>query len=245
MYQAMFQHLSYVLLDAARLGLQMNEAKARNKANDSLYRGGSEPPAGIAPYIFQFAHATPFSIWYLKKGWGDAWGLLIKSSWPLQELHKHFRKFLKVTTESQQELYFRFYDPRVLRVFLPTCDATQIREFFGNNIIDYFICEDEDPDYALRFSQQNGILKTERFPVKEEIAALPEPGPLPAPKEDPLPPETVAALKAQGIPVPEPNELASTAPQVEAAAVPEAPDPENGAKPLPPPQAKSKWKMFD
>ena len=40
-------------------------------------------------------------------------------------------KLLWVRDEGQRQLYFRFYDPRVLPVFLPTCDAEQRRQVFG------------------------------------------------------------------------------------------------------------------
>ena len=33
--------------------------------------------------------------------------------------------------ETGEEVYFRFYDPRVLRVFLPTCSVRQKAELFG------------------------------------------------------------------------------------------------------------------
>jgi hypothetical protein len=220
------------------MGPQIEEAQLRNKAHDSLYRGTSnEKLSGVAPYLFQFAHPTPFSNWFLKSGWGDSWGLMVKSSWPLPELHKHFRKFLMVQTEDGQELYFRFYDPRVLRIFLPTCDAVQIRELFGE-AIDAFVMEDEDPAFALRFRHENGILKTERFPVADIIAALPEPEPLPPPAEDPLPPETIAYMKEHGLlPAEEPPAtpaitFADTAPAQE------LPQPQ-------PQKPKSKWNMFD
>ena len=62
-------------------------------------------------------------------------------------------------------MYFRFYDPRVLRIFLPTCDAAQLKEFFGP--VAHFICEDEDPAFGLVFSLEQGKLKTEKVPVKE------------------------------------------------------------------------------
>jgi hypothetical protein len=154
--------LTHILLDAARMGIKMEEAMQLESAYDSLYRGRSEENlAAVAPYIFRFASGSPFGEWYTENGWGDSWGILLKSSWPMHELHKHFRKFLLVKTEEGKELYFRFYDPRVLRIFLPTCDETQIREFFGP--VDYFIVEDEDPAYALKFWHENAVLKTQRL----------------------------------------------------------------------------------
>ena len=70
-----------------------------------------------------------------------------------------------VKTEDGEELYFRFYDPRVLRIFLPTCDESQIRELFGP--IEYFLMEDEDPEHAIRFWHENGILKSKQFDKAE------------------------------------------------------------------------------
>jgi len=105
---------------------------------------------------------------------GDAWGILIKSSFPLEELHKHFRKFLIVGTEDNQQLYFRFYDPRVLRIFLPTCDTAQLREFFGP--IEYFIMEDEDTAFAIKCWLQNGILHSQKIKVADLISGhIPSP----------------------------------------------------------------------
>lgn len=162
----MISHLTHILLDAARMGGDMDTAKELNKRHDSLYRGGKEENLfAVAPYIFQFSSPTPFSDWLVEKGWGDSWGVFIKSPWPLQEMHKHFRRFLLVNTEDGQQLYFRYYDPRVLRTFLPTCDPQQLRDFFGP--IDYFILEDENPEYALRYRQENGILRTEKFKFSE------------------------------------------------------------------------------
>jgi hypothetical protein len=176
----MINHINYILLDAAKMEREMDQAKLLNPEFDSLYRGSSEEDLhGVAPYLLKFNSNTNFAAWYFQKGWGDAWGILCKSSWPMNELHKHFRKFLMVTLEDGEELYFRFYDPRVLRIFLPTCDANQLREFFGP--INYFIVEDEDPKLAIHFWQENGTLMSRQIPradwqipeyVQEEIKAI-------------------------------------------------------------------------
>jgi hypothetical protein len=236
----MLQRATHILLDAARMGSPMSEARTRNKAHDSLYRGTSqEKLSAVAPYIFQFTAGTPFAAWYLKQGWGSSWGTLIKSSWPLPELHKHFRKFLMVQTEEGRSLYFRFYDPRVLRIFLPTCNTTQLREFFGP--IDFFIMEDDDPAFAVRYWHENGFLRTDRFPVMEYIGSLQEPEPLPEVQES-LPPETEALLKKSEMPGPEKEEKAIAPPELPSHIVP---DPMPQEEIISSPRPKTRWNMFD
>ncbi len=162
----MLQYVTHILLDAARMGEAMEMAQQRNSTHDSLYRGRSEESLSeVAPYIFTLIGKKEFLAWYFDKGWGDSWGVIVKSVYPMEELHKHFRKFLMVQTEDGEELYFRFYDPRVLRIFLPTCDQSQIREFFEK--IDYFIVEDEDPAFATRYWQENWVLRQQQIKVED------------------------------------------------------------------------------
>src|ERR1039457_2587105 len=117
----MIQKTSYIFLDAARMEDEIDTAKGLNPVFDSLYRGKSEESlASVAPYIFQFKKGEGFEKWYFENGWGNSWGVLVYSGEDMKSLHKHFRNFLMVKTEEGEELYFRFYDPRVLRIFLPT-----------------------------------------------------------------------------------------------------------------------------
>lgn len=48
-----------------------------------------------------------------------------------RQLRLHFKKLLWVRDESGRELYFRFYDPRVLAIYLPTCTPDEKRLVFG------------------------------------------------------------------------------------------------------------------
>jgi hypothetical protein len=48
-----------------------------------------------------------------------------------RQLRLHFKKLLWVRDESGRELYFRFYDPRVLAIYLPTCTLDEKRIVFG------------------------------------------------------------------------------------------------------------------
>jgi len=165
-------NITYILLDSARIGTETITAKELNPEFESLYRGKSEESlATVAPYLFSF-HGDEFVDWYMQKGWGDSWGVLVFSGKDMKDLVKHFRQFLMVRTEEGEELYFRFYDPRVLRVFLPTCDLQQLKDFFGP--VDYFICEDEDPGSGILYSLDKESLKTEKI-TKEEVISFEPP----------------------------------------------------------------------
>ncbi len=152
---------TYFLADAARILGLFNELKSLNESCMCLYSGKSEQNLAIvAPYIFKYPFSAEFSNYLLKKGWGNSWGVYTKTEETKENIHHHFRKFLLVKTEDEKQIYFRFYDPRVLRLFLPTCNVEQLKEFFGP--IQQFICEDEDPVFALIFSLDGTKLITER-----------------------------------------------------------------------------------
>lgn len=162
---------SNILLDSAREGFEIDSAKMLNAQHLSLYIGkGEEELAEVAPYIFTLPAKHHFTNWFCLEGWGEAWGLMILSNANLEELRKHFRRFLTVKSYDGMELYFRFYDPRVLRIFLPTCDAGQLKEFFGP--VEQFICEDEDANFALVFSLIGSQLQTKRVLAAEVFSDL-------------------------------------------------------------------------
>jgi len=138
-------YINYLLLDASRMKTALSEAKELNSNFRSLFKGRSEIDLEfVAPYIFSYVRGSEFSEWYMKNGWGKGWGIMLRSPASMDELHEHCRKFLLVEDEDKQELYFRFYDPRILSIFLPTCSSEQLRHFFGP--IDYFMIENKDGD---------------------------------------------------------------------------------------------------
>jgi len=140
----------------------MQEARELNPAAEPLFKDPDDLPLqSVGPFLFPFQACPPFNRFFFDLGWGCHWGVIVQAATDLPTLSSHFRKFLKVHTDHGLELYFRFYDPRVLRIFLPTCDRSQLMDFFGP--VRHFILEDEDRRYALKFSLQNGMLSTLRM----------------------------------------------------------------------------------
>ncbi len=98
-----------------------------------LYAGEIEADIEeVAPYLIRLEHDHPFTLWLLESMGNKPWGIFCKAPSTLRELRKHFRKFLIVKGPEGQNLYFRYYDPRVLPTFLPTCEADQKTDFFGS-----------------------------------------------------------------------------------------------------------------
>ena len=161
---------NYLILDGARIGENIDKADTLNKQNISLYnRKGEEYLRTVAPYLFTFDLSSDFASWIDKESWGKSWGIFIASNSNIEQLQNHLRNFITANTEDGNQFYFRFYDPRVLRVFLPSCDLRQLTEFFGP--VECYSMEDEDPKFVLRFRFENNKLIRDRISKYDFLAS--------------------------------------------------------------------------
>jgi hypothetical protein len=169
-----FQPL-YAVLDAA---CEPSVLKVLFESKE-LYQSLFEGPQGMqlahfAPYLVQLPQKSPLIETLVQQGWGKNWGIYLTCPEPLETLRRHFRHFLTVQMPDRTQVYFRFYDPRVLRLFLPTCTAEQINLIFGP--IKYYIMEDEKPDLLLRFSNKGVGVGRRILPLAVAAAVGPPPG---------------------------------------------------------------------
>jgi hypothetical protein len=78
----------------------------------------------------------------------------------LRALRRHFRTLLIVHDSTAKPLYFRYYDPRVLRVYLPTCNADELSAIFGP--VEKYLLEEEQTGAILSFHTNAGALVQQR-----------------------------------------------------------------------------------
>ncbi|MEO1615995.1 MAG: DUF4123 domain-containing protein [Planctomycetota bacterium] len=105
---------------------------AKNLGDDavSLYRGRAEEELwAIAPYLVALDKRV--AQWVLDELSGTPYGILISAATNLETLRKHFRRFLMVESPEGKQLYFRYYDPRILPTFLTSSTADEVNAFFG------------------------------------------------------------------------------------------------------------------
>jgi hypothetical protein len=67
----------------------------------------------------------------IDNGWGNSWGVFLRTETSIRELRRHLRGFLRVRDEAGRRMIFRYYDPRVLRAYLPTCWPEELETVFG------------------------------------------------------------------------------------------------------------------
>lgn len=131
----------YAVLDACGEPAVPEKVRELDTQAVSLYRGQAEEDFwAIAPYLV--AVDDELLAWIARALTGTPWGILAISNVGIEQLRRHFRKFLMVKTPSGNEVYFRFYDPRVLPHFLKGCNSEERASFFGP--VDSFVIPQDD-----------------------------------------------------------------------------------------------------
>src|SRR5690242_17523404 len=140
----------FAVLDAAQDERLPAFLHACETEHASLYEGPeADQLKSVAPYLVTLPKESKLLRLFFSEGWGKNWGIFLSSSSSAAEVRHHLRRFLMVETQDARKLYFRFYDPRVLRVYLPTCTQEELSAFFGP--ITRFLVEAEDPATPLEF----------------------------------------------------------------------------------------------
>jgi hypothetical protein len=150
----------HAILDAARNPAIYPALTACGAKVQCLYPDDTPPVVKrVAPHLLPLEPPTDLSQRFLGPEWGDNWGIALSSSLAApEELLDHFRTLLHVEDPEGKILKFRFYDPRVLRTYLPTCNAQELRRIFGP-VDQYFVAS--EAGNTLVFSLKSGGLATQ------------------------------------------------------------------------------------
>ena len=72
--------ISYLLLDAARIGNEMENALAFPGENSCLYEGRNKIElSGVGPFLFKTDNNSELNNWVIENGWGNSWGVALFS----------------------------------------------------------------------------------------------------------------------------------------------------------------------
>ena len=123
----------------------------------------------VAPQLVELFPGHRLTSRLLDEGWGQAWGIFLRVSDP-PNLRHHLRKFLKVSDEDGRRLLFRYYDPRVIRAYLPTCRAEELRRVIGGPLAGIAV-ESADANSLLDFGVESAGLKVQEVQLPRPALA--------------------------------------------------------------------------
>jgi hypothetical protein len=162
-----FSRDAWMLVDAARdkriFGMLLECFYSQHSC---LFAGPLAPEVQVvAPYLVQLSYDDKKTRKFLNEAWSRSWGVFLRSDARLEGLRRHLRTFLMVLDPHGNPMLFRYYDPRVLRIYLPTCTRGEMEAVFGP--IERFLMEDGTPQTLLDFSFDRMQLVT----AKHELPA--------------------------------------------------------------------------
>ena len=147
----------FAMVDGAR-DPRIAPAMEQLPGAEIMFRGdGSEAVAAVAPWMLQLQPKQELTKWVLSEGWGNSWAVFMEARSSVRDLVRHFRPCLTATYR-KKKLFFRVFDPRVLRVYLPTCHPDELKAIFGP--VRRFVMETWDPNVAVEFRMERGRLLT-------------------------------------------------------------------------------------
>jgi len=148
----------YCILDGAsvpELPMRLYETRAPSFC---LLPGELEPDMlYVAPFVVQLIPGNRMFELVLAQGFGKHWGIFAQSPHSITEMRRHFRTLVEAFDERGNSFIFRFYDPRVLSKYLPTCTGEELETFFGK--VHRYFGESQDGKQLTSYALEKGALK--------------------------------------------------------------------------------------
>lgn len=140
----------FAVLDAARDDRILEVLRESVEESRSLYEGlKGDAMAERAPYLVWLPKGCRLLKRLVAEGWGKRWGIYLTSNDRYKDVRTQLRRFLMAEIGAfGKPMYFRFYDPRTVRVVLPSFTVWLRSVFFDR--ITALLVEDKDGT-VLRF----------------------------------------------------------------------------------------------
>lgn len=135
----------------------------------SLYEGlRGEELALVAPYLVSLPPDAPALAELVEQAWGASWGVFLRTASSFRDLRRHLRRLLRVELDDGAQVLFRFYDPRVLRAYLPTCTGDEAAQVFGP--VTHYLTEGRR-ETAMRFRPTSDGVVVDVEALTQDLAA--------------------------------------------------------------------------
>jgi Domain of unknown function (DUF4123) len=165
---------TYAILDGAVVRQLPDAFEAMRVPHACLFRGETDPLVLTrAPWLVKLEPGTEALAWILREGWGRNWGMFaaVPRDTKFDEVLEHFRQFIQVRLPDGRIVFFRFYDPRVQRLFVPSCDAAQAALLFSLPLA--WMCESEEGASLITCTEKDGAVQRSELSLSSFRDAIP------------------------------------------------------------------------
>lgn len=161
----------FALIDLARSESHALQLSRQIERIDSLYRGAKgRELAEVAPCLLKIKGDNGSLSAFMTENGVRSTAILVTASASFETLYRHFRQFLIVRLQNGKRAYFRYYDPRVLRVFLPTCTPEQLQSFFGPVRVFWLAEEKSSTWLGFKFAESSLEITEAEAPIDDTLA---------------------------------------------------------------------------
>ena len=157
----------YAVLNGAAIDGVVESLSKFDVENCCLFSGDLAPSVKeVAPHLVQIKSDTPLFDWLVDEGWGRHWGIFAVTRVDFRSMRKHCRTFLRVRNPKGKPVLFRYFDPRIFRLYLPTCNTEEVRHVFGP--VRAWVMEGEAPGTLLEFRPTKAPPRLKWFDLKPD-----------------------------------------------------------------------------
>lgn len=151
-------HHAYAIVDGASVPALLSMITGYSSDYRCLFQGDLIPElATSAPYLIKLESFTNVTEWLMSaQGTHQQIFALLPDALEFEAVYKHFRTFLRVRDPNNEVLYFRFYDPRIMQVFLANCTPEEALFVYGS-VHSYLVegTQHKNPNTADRQTESN------------------------------------------------------------------------------------------
>ncbi|MCK0122692.1 DUF4123 domain-containing protein [Loktanella sp. F6476L] len=172
---------AYLMLDASvdpdiAVCLQAFDSPARCLFDGAAFEELSE----VGPWVVEITRYSDAWDWFVEDGFGNSWGIVIHSRLELMRLKVQMKKFIKITDDTGETYFFKFYRPEHFNTYIPAFDAAQLTKF-TKGVETFFAEKNDDPKILMAHQPVDDQLLTKEvdlFAVGEPLLIKP-----PSPEE--------------------------------------------------------------
>lgn len=98
-----------------------------------LFKGNDLDPAllSVAPWLVRIDSSEALLATWQQHGHAASWGLMLLSDRAIEDLQRHFRRYLQTKLPDGTVALFRFYDPRVFNTYIRAASPQEREGWFG------------------------------------------------------------------------------------------------------------------